>query len=186
MKPRCYNKCSMWFSLYLKKTKSGPEHTAHSSKTFYIWCKLSIPSALMQTNASRHADVWTECWWCLCSLVQRMLCTRPPKKIFTFHHLHLTAEQFFRVVSVYFKWALCQSRQRHFRIIFKYSFFLHDRALTWIVWTPSAFTDSDLWKCSWAYAVISMTNRICFSCSVAWGQIFSLVPYTQRFLHILW
>lgn len=95
---------------------------------------------------------------------------------------HLTAEQFFRVVSVYFKWALCQSRQRRFRIIFKYGFFLHDRALTWIVWTPSAFTDSDLWKCSWAYAVISMTNHICFSCSVARSiqHRFSVLALTHR------
>lgn len=118
----------------------------------------------MQTNAIRHAGVWSECWWCLCSLVQRMLCPRSPKKIFTFHHLHLTAEQFFRVVSVYCKWALCQSRQRHFRIIFKYGFFLHDRALTWIVWTPSAFTDSDLWEChavlpEGRFSVLSLTHR---------------------------
>ena len=67
---------------------------------------------------------------------------------------------FFHFASALFKWALAQRRQRRFLIKFTngslfpwLSFNLHLWMARWIV-----STDNDFWKCSWARAVIIITE----------------------------
>ena len=100
----------------------------------------------------------------------------------------------FRFVSDHLKWHSAQWRQWCFWIMFIYgfifawqSFNLHLWVAPWVV-----FTDNDFWKCSWAHAVISMSESsllLTQSYLRAWRSqtsilIFGLVP--QRCLQICW
>ena len=122
----------------------------------------------MKPHIISDPGFWAECWkqarWSFSSLVRRTQHPSFSQKIQEFKSV--TTGQF----SI-FKWPPAQRGQQRFWIMFTYGFFL-----VWYTFNlhlcnretvnrkqQTVFIDIDFWKCSWAHAVVSMTESYLFS-----------------------
>lgn len=129
-----------------------------SSRINGVFTNVQVTHAIC-TNAPLYHH---RCWHFNCSLIISWMvpflfspddvASMIPKWI---SNLDLSStEQFLHLTSVHLKWARDQRRWRCFWMVYiHYSFNFHLR-----MQRQTMFTDSDFWKCSWAFTVLSTTE----------------------------